>query len=165
MLEVTLRARSIVRRHAPGKMGRKARALFNADRLRDSLPLCLSHRPNPCELNQEIEPDHTDKHRLLGCPSYDRCLAVACLADWNSMTCRACDVFATYAAPLQKIERKVKQNGHDYSRLAECQLLSLLNAELRASDAAGTAQATSAATALVLATYQVRARGRTTGAK
>lgn len=96
-----------------GKKTRRSRvqARAKAERDRDKLGLVLGLKPDPCEVLNAFwvcDPDLAAVFRYLDCPGYDRCLLIACRADWEWFSCRGCSVFTLYCkCKLQPRIRKV----------------------------------------------------------
>lgn len=91
-----------------GGPSKKDKARAKAERLREKLAHVFGLRPNPCELQGEILYDEdVSTFRFLDCPRYDRCLDVACVANWKGMTCRACLILKRFSNGQIRIVRKV----------------------------------------------------------
>jgi hypothetical protein len=84
------------KRTSPRLTRTEARA--KAERKRERLVLVLGLRPNPCEVSATFfDPEVAYSYRYADCPGFDRCLDVACIADWAGLSCRACPVFELHA--------------------------------------------------------------------
>lgn len=81
-----------------------------AERRKGKLDLVLGFRPNPCELHATfVDEDVSSTYRLFECPRYTECLDIACLAQWQTWSCRACSIYQHYFDPLvTKVIRRVQ---------------------------------------------------------
>jgi hypothetical protein len=81
------------------KKGSRARRKDKAEQWIEKLPLTYGSIPNPSELKFTVMPENIIRYRYMRCPNYEECLNAAGLADWKSLSCRACDVFRNFADP------------------------------------------------------------------
>lgn len=96
---------------------KRSRAEARAENLKQVIPTINGDTPQPCELEHPITSlEYLDSARDLDCPRYERCLDVAAIADWKSLTCRACPAFVrnrngnyirNIVRPMFRIIRKV----------------------------------------------------------
>ena len=99
----------------PVKSKREA-ARRRAVKMLDDMPLVSGHKANPSgmkllddDLDEEAEALYVQAYKMIDCVAYDTCSMVACLHDWDDLSCRACPVYKQNQTKIRLI-RKIRKS-------------------------------------------------------